>query len=202
MSASAKAVLMCAMLALALNGCAGDQAAEGDRGIEYVRNSEFRGPYLRVFLTLRDGRDVSVNTADDAVSSRPAETPIPGHRARDWTFVKDIEDGTSVVYALASWDDDNPSDYLMAGWWAEFRASICRTFHSKARTGTPSSTARRPTSPIPSSSRLEGQATYLGPAGGLYEYVPGADWEKPKGFPCWTSMKARSRLRRTLRTVP
>ena len=99
------AVLLCVIVALALGGCARDQPTEDDDGITYERNSEFQGPHLRVFLTLEDGRPVSVNTTDDAVSSRPAETHLPGHRARDWTFVKDVEEGTSVVYALTSWDD-------------------------------------------------------------------------------------------------
>ena len=54
------------------------------------------------------------------VDSRSAVTPIPGHQARDWTFIKGVEQGTSIAYALVSWDGDDPADYLMAGWWAEF----------------------------------------------------------------------------------
>ena len=77
--------------------------AEED-AIHFERNSEFTGPRLRVFVTLEDGSEVSVNTAEDAVDTRPGTTPIPGHQAQDWTFVKDTDDGTSVVYALVSWD--------------------------------------------------------------------------------------------------
>ena len=36
-------------------------------------------PHLRVFLTLQDGTDVSIDTADDAVATRTAFTPIPVH---------------------------------------------------------------------------------------------------------------------------
>ena len=91
--------------------------AEADTGpIEFERNSEFSGPHLRVFLNLEDGTPVSVDTTDDVVSTRPGSTPLPGHRARGWTFVKDEEIGTSVVYALVSWDPEEPADYLMAGW--------------------------------------------------------------------------------------
>ena len=71
------ALFLCAILALALGGCARDRMAEDDGRIDYERNSEFRGPHLRVFLTLEDGRRVSVDTADDAVNTRPARTPIP-----------------------------------------------------------------------------------------------------------------------------
>ena len=80
-----------------------------------MRNTEFAGPRL---LTLEDASEVSVNTTDDAVETRPSVTPIPGHQAQNWTFIKDVEDGTSVAYALVSWDADEPADYLMAGWWA------------------------------------------------------------------------------------
>ena len=99
------AILLCAILAVAVSGCirdSRDQMMEDGGRITYERNSEFQGPYLRVFLTLEDGRPVSVNTTDDAVNTRPAKTPILGHQARDWTFVKETEEGTSVVYALTS----------------------------------------------------------------------------------------------------
>lgn len=168
------AILLCAVAALAVGGCARDQMAEDDGRITYTRNSEFQGPYLRVFLTLKDGRPVSVNTTEDAVDTRPAQTPIPGHRARDWTFVKETEEGTSVVYALNSWDDDNPADYLMAGWWAEFpgqhppQLSFEGYLGYGIVDGPEIDPAHSPELP------LEGQATYFGQAGGLYTYVPEA----------------------------
>ena len=71
-------------------------------------------------MTLDDGTEVSVNTTHDAVATEPGTTPIPGHQARNWTFVKDADIGTSVAYALLSWDPADPADYLMAGWWAQF----------------------------------------------------------------------------------
>ena len=68
-----------------------------------------------MFLALEDGTGVSVNTADDAVVTEPGTTPIPGHQARDWTFVKDADIGTSIAYGLVNWDPKDPADYLMAG---------------------------------------------------------------------------------------
>ena len=175
------AILLCAILAL--GGCARDQREEDDGRITHERNSEFQGPHLRVFLTLEDGRPVSVNTTDDAVEMRPAQTPIPGHRARDWTFVKDIEEGTSVVYALTSWDDDNPADYLMVGWWAEFPGQHLPelSFEGSAQYAIYDGPETDPANPpeLP----LEGQATYVGQAGGLYRYVPGTDWGEAEGTP-------------------
>ena len=61
-----------------------------------------------------------MNTLDDAVASETVDTPIPGHRGREWRFLKDEKHGTSVVYATVSWDEDNPPDYLMAGYWAYY----------------------------------------------------------------------------------
>ena len=100
------AMLLSIVLVLTAAACArrDDPPPPVDEGaINFVRNTEFSGPRLRVFLTLEDGSEVSVNTTDDAVETRPGVTPIPGHQAQNWTFIKDVEDGTSVAYALVSW---------------------------------------------------------------------------------------------------
>ncbi|MCY4440590.1 MAG: hypothetical protein OXE53_10330 [Deltaproteobacteria bacterium] len=173
-------ILLVVAVVLGMNGCAGSPA-DDEGGIAFERNSEFAGPTLRVFLTLEDGRDVSVNTADDAVDSRSAVTPIPGHQARDWTFIKEVEEGTSIAYALVSWDGGNPADYLMAGWWAEFpdqhlpELSFGDSIQYAIVDGPEIDPATPPELP------LEGQATYTGQAGGLYAYVPGTDWGDDAG---------------------
>ena len=180
----ATAILLTIVLALTAGACArrDDPPPPADEGgIHFERNSEFTGPRLRVFLTLDDGTDVSVNTADDAAATRPADTPIPGHQARDWTFVKDTEDGTSVAYALVSWDGADPADYLMAGWWAQFPGQhypdldFSMSEQYAIVDGPEIDTAFPPDLP------LEGQATYVGQAGGLYAYVPGSDWGEDEG---------------------
>ena len=159
-----------------------DPVAGADDGpIEFTRNSEFSGPRLRVFLDLPDGTPVSVNVADDAVATRPGSTVIPGHQARDWTFVKDDEIGTSVVYALVSWDPENPADYLMAGWWAQFPDQHLPqlTFAGSQQYAIVDGPENDPASPpeLP----LSGQATYAGQAGGLYSYALGSDWGDAAG---------------------
>ena len=169
-----------ASLVLTVGSC-GPSSIEDDGYIEHVRNAEFSGPALRVFVTLDDGREVSVNTIDDAVDSGPGATRIPGHQARNWTFVKDVEEGTSVVYALVSWDGDNPSDYLMAGWWAEFPDQHLPdlSFRDSIQYAIVDGPELDPSTPpqLPS----EGQATYVGQAGGLYTYVAGSDWGEDEG---------------------
>jgi len=168
-------ILLGAALVLGASGCAGSSVDDEGR-IGFVRNSEFAGPELSVFLTLEDGREVSVNTIDDAVNSRSATTPIPRHRARDWTFIKEVEEGTSIAYALVSWDGDNPADYLMAGWWAEFPGQHLPelSFRESIQYALVDGPEIDPSTPpeLP----LDGKATYTGQAGGLYAYVLGTDW--------------------------
>ena len=178
------AILLAIVLVLTVGACArrDDPPPPADEGtIDFERNSEFSGPHLRVFLTLEDGTEVSVNTTDDAVDTRSAATPIPGHQARTWTFVKDADIGTSVAYGLVSWNPQDPADYLMAGWWAQFpgqhlpRLSFRDSIQYSIVDGPEIDLA------TPRELPLEGQATYVGQAGGLYTYVAGTDWGEDEG---------------------
>ena len=177
-------ILLGIVLVLTASACArrDDPPPAADEGtIDFVRNTEFSGTRLRVFVTLEDGNEVSVNTTDDAVETRPGVTPIPGHQARNWTFIKDTDDGTSIAYALVSWDGDDPADYLMAGWWAQFPGQhypdlLFGEFIQYAIVDGPELDPSTP-SQLP----LDGQATYIGQAGGLYAYVPGSDWGQDEG---------------------
>ena len=174
-------ILLGIVLVLAVSGCTRSPVDDDEGSIDFGRNSEFSGPALRVFLTLEDGREVSVNTADDVVDSRSAATPIPGHQARDWTFIKEVEEGTSVAYALVSWDGDDPADYLMAGWWAEFPDQHLPdlSFRDSIQYALVDGPEIDPSNPprLP----LQGQASYAGQAGGLYSYVAGTDWGEDEG---------------------
>ncbi len=175
------ATFLCIAVALTAGACDYEPPESEDEGINFERNSEFQGPYLRVFLTLQDGTDVSVNTAEDAVATRPAATLIPGHQARDWTFIKDTGDGIAVAYALASWDGNAPADYLMARWWAQFPGqefpdlSFAESEQYAIVDGPEIDPASPPELPI------AGQATYTGQAGGLYWYTSGSDWGNNEG---------------------
>ena len=170
------------VLVLAASACThhGGPATAED-AIQFERNTEFSGPRLRVFLTLQDGSEVSVNTTDDAVATRPSVTPIPGHQARDWTFVKDTDDGTSVAYALVSWDPGDSADYLMAGWWAQFPGQHLPNLSFRDSVQYAIVDGPELDLSIPAELPLEGQATYVGQAGGLYAYVAGSDWGEDEG---------------------
>ena len=176
-------VSLAVLLVLTASACArrDDPQATDEGRIHHTRNSEFSGPNLRVFLTLEDGTDVSVNSADDAVDTQPGVTPIPGHQARTWTFVKDADIGASVAHGLVSWDPKDPADYLMAGWWAQFPGQHYPDidFADSIQYGIYDGPETDPS--VPPELPLEGQATYVGQAGGLYAYEPGSDWGEDEG---------------------
>ena len=88
------AILLGIALVPTASACArsDDPPPSAEKGtIDFVRNSEFAGPKLRVFLTLVDGAEVSVNTADDEAlvvvgdhqldAAQPAPGPQPASSA-------------------------------------------------------------------------------------------------------------------------
>ena len=160
-------------LVLALTACAGRELVEPDDSFRLERNTEFDDGTLRFFVTLDDGTVASVNTDEDLIEVLPGATPMPGHQARALTFFKVRKEGTSLSHALLSWDPDNPADYLVFGWWAEFVGqsppvlSLADSERWALVDGPELDHGIVPELPT------EGTAAYLGPAGGLYRYVPG-----------------------------
>ncbi len=169
-------ILVFLLMAGLLAGC--QTSAPEEEGIRFERNSQFSTQYLRVYLNLKDGHPLTVNTLDDMDSTESFDTPIPGHRAQAWRFLKDEKHGTSLAYAAVSWDPDDPADYLMAGWWAyypdqhppdldpldteEYSIIDGPEFDSDDLSEWP----------------VSGTASYAGLAGGVYGYVPGATIEE------------------------
>ena len=160
-------------LVLALTACASDPPEQESFQLE--RNTEFDGTTLRFFVTLDDGTVASVNTGEDLIEVLPGGTPMPGHQARALTFFKVKKEGASLSHALLSWDPDNPADYLVFGWWAEFVGqsppdlSLAHSERYALVDGPELDHGLVPELPV------EGTATYLGRAGGLYRYVPGGE---------------------------
>ena len=174
-------ILVVFALALAVSACTDRVFVTPEDPISFERNSEFDGASLRMFVSLDDGTEVSVNTADDVIETLPGATPMPGHQAQAWTFLKFADNDTSVAHALLSWDPDDPEDYLMFGWWALFPDQHPRelSFRDSVQYSIVDSpeldTGVAPQLPV------GGTASYAGPAGGLYTYVPGSDWGEDEG---------------------
>ena len=148
--------------------------------IQLQKNTEFDGANLRFFLMLEDGAELTVNTADHVVEELAGATPVPGHRARAWTFQK-VTDDTSIAHALLSWNPDNPEDYLVFGWWALFpdqkppNLSFEDSIQYGIIDGPELDHGVVPRLPV------DGTASYAGQAGGLYSYVLGSDWGEDEG---------------------
>ena len=170
-------VPLCATLALA--ACSANNEPDGI--ISFERNTEFDGETLRFFLSLEDGTEVSVHTADDLIGNVAAPTPLPGQRARALTFHKETDAGTSVAHALLSWNPDNLADYLVFGWWAEFPdqhvpdLSFAEVEPFVIIDGPEIDHGIVPQVPT------DGVAIYTGQAGGLYDYTFGTDWGEDEG---------------------
>ena len=169
-------ILVILLMTGLLAGC--QTSAPEDEGIRFERNSQFSTKYLRVYLNLQDGRPLTVNTLDDVTSAESFDTPIPGHRAQAWRFLKDEKHGTSLAYAAVSWGSDDPADYLMAGWWAYFpdqhppELDPLDTEEYSIIDGPEIDPDHPPEVPV------SGTASYAGLAGGVYTYVPGATIEE------------------------
>ncbi len=168
------------LAALALAACSRVLPPEEDR-IQLERNTEFDGSELRFFLTLEDGTEASVSTSEDVIEVLPGRTPLPGHSAQAFTFLKVEGADTSLSHALLSWDPDNPSDYLAFGWWAQFydqhppRLSLAEADQYSIVDGPELDHGFPPELPV------DGAAEYVGQAGGLYTYVFGRDAGENEG---------------------
>ena len=144
-------------------------------------------PTVQLFMDLEDGRIVSVNSEDDATSVEPFDTPIPGHQGQEWRFLKDEEHGTSVVYAAVSWDEDDPLDYLAAGYWAyypEQHPPDLDPFDTEEYSILDGPEIFMDDNPpeIP----VTGNASYTGSAGGVYGFArPSAGGKRDKVFDGW-----------------
>ena len=95
---------------------------------------------------------------------------------RRWTLLKTQTEGTSLAYALVSWNNDDPTDYLAAGYWLRFpgahppRLPLSQAEASLFIDGPEIDPSNPPQMPV------LGTATYIGEAGGVFSYRYGSDW--------------------------
>ncbi|MYB34214.1 MAG: hypothetical protein F4X92_03640 [Gammaproteobacteria bacterium] len=165
-------------IGLILSACGGGGAMNGNMegsGVSFERNTEFRGPWIRVFIEHEEGRELSVNSYDHVDMSVAEQSPVPNHEARRWWLTKvDETEGTSYVTAFVSWDGDNPEDYIMAGWWAQFdnEQPPNLTYQNLTEYAIIDGPEFDPEITPQLSIPTEGTAQYTGPAGGVYWYAP------------------------------
>ena len=175
--------LVSIVLVLATAGCAGTGnnrnlgPPETEGEISFERNTSFDGEILRIELAREDGGTEKFSSVRDEWFSWPWAPFIPNHVGRRWGLIKVAVDHTSLAYSLVSWDNDDPTDYLAAGYWLRFPGTYSRRFPSLSTAettpffdGPEIDPAHPPRLPV------SGTATYVGPVGGLFTYRYGSDW--------------------------
>ena len=160
---------------VALAACSGaDRDGESDSRF----STSFDGEVLRLEFEREDGGRERFSTQRDHWYARTWVPFLPNHSGRRWALAKTGVEGTSVAYALVSWDNDDPTDYLAAGYWLHFDGYRLRNGIPLAAgdielfiDGTEIDPAYPPELPT------LGTASYVGQAGGIYTYRYGSDWD-------------------------
>ena len=116
--------LGCAALVLTMTACGrNDMVSEmppTDEQIRFERVTRFDGQVLHIDLPRGDGTRNRFNSVRDEWYSWSYVPGLRNHAGRRWTLGKTTATHTSLVYAVVSWNDDDPTDYLAAGWWLRF----------------------------------------------------------------------------------
>ncbi len=162
-------------------GCTFGGGGSGGPRIDHSRTTSFEDGVLTIDTEQFDGTRALLNTRDDTqsvVDDFPTE--MPGHVARAWTLLQEGGDGKDpfMGYAVVSWNKDDPSDYLAAGWWFHFknqRYPDVDPYHDDTASYLfIDGPEIDPT--FPPSLPATGTASYIGGAGGQYLYKYGDNY--------------------------
>ena len=174
------------VLALGLAGCAGgggDEAA--------TRPTSFDGEVLRIAVERADGGAETFSSLRDEWYSWSWFPFMPNHSGRRWTMGKTDRDGVSLAYALVSWDNDDPTDYLSAGFWMRFDGA------RNTRRLDPADATIIPFVDGPEldpAARLQlpvsGTASYAGGAGGVWRHAPPGEAPLAEEFSAVMTLRA------------
>ena len=170
-------------LALATTACVGSDSSRmplsdttQDEGrIRFVRNTAYDGSVLSIDVLHSDDSATTLTSARNAIADEPFRPAMPGHSGWSWTLVNTAQDSTTYAYAGISWANDDPTDYLAAGYWIHYPSHP--PDHATAEAagfidGPELDVSNPPHLPV------QGQATYRGFAGGTYVYRYGESWGK------------------------
>ena len=133
---------------------------------------------LGIDVRYHDGRTRTLDTVRHWESSWALFLPQPSqpnHSSREWLLAENHRDGKIMLYAVASWNDADPADYLAAGWWlvyppGESYDAVDTATRGVFVDGPELDPAAPPDLPV------TGTVIYVGGAGGLYRYEYGRDW--------------------------
>ena len=175
---------------LTLSGCAGRDEDEAGplppveipaltpEPQPFRTQTSFADGVLSVDVPTPDGRARTLDTVRDLDGTwgRFLPRPVqPNHSSREWILVDNHYDGRVLLYAVVSWDNADPTDYLAAGWWLLYPPDVPYwEFESATRGVFLDGPELDPANPpgLP----LAGTASYVGGMGGLYTYNYGRAW--------------------------
>lgn len=163
----------CIALALALAACSSGSMERVETG----HSTSFDGEVLRIEFEREDGGKERFSALRDRWYAWSWVPFLPNHSGRRWVMGKTNREGTSIAYALVSWDNDEPTDYLAAGYWMRFDGfrrdydlPIAAADLVMFIDGSEIDPALPPELPV------SGTASYTGQAGGIYTYSYGNGW--------------------------
>ena len=188
-------VVAVAGVALTLAGCAGGGVDEAEplppveiptltpEPQPFRTGTSFADGVLSVDVRITGGGTRTLDTVRDIewTSALFLPRPVqPNHSSREWILADGHHDGRVFVYAVASWDNADPTDYLAAGWWLVYPPDVpYREFEAATRgvflDGPELDPADPPDLPV------AGTASYAGTMGGLYTYNYGRAWDELAG---------------------
>ena len=167
------ASFFCIALALALAACSSGSMEKVESG----HSTSFDGEVLRIEFEREDGGKERFSALRDRWYAWSWVPFLPNHSGRRWVMGKTSREGTSIAYALVSWDNDEPTDYLAAGYWMRFDGfrrdydlPIAAADLVMFIDGSEIDPALPPELPV------SGTASYTGQAGGIYTYSYGGGW--------------------------
>ncbi|MYD94824.1 MAG: hypothetical protein F4Y02_14280, partial [Chloroflexi bacterium] len=122
---------------LILSGCGGGSAARLLPPVEipalnpepqqFRTSTSFVDGVLSVDVPASGGRTRTLDTIRHREASwgRFLSRPVqPNHSSREWLLAENHYDGKILVYAVVSWNDADPADYLAAGWWLTYPPDV------------------------------------------------------------------------------
>ena len=158
---------------------AGEETQAEEGPIRFERNTGYDGSVLTIFGDPdpdKPNARPELTTARNALDrGEPFRPNMPGHSGWRWNLLNLGQDGTTYAYAAISWHDDDPMDYLAAGYWFHYPRPLpgpdAEGIDAAGFVDGPELDPIQPPD-LP----LEGRATYQGFAGGTYFYQYGQAW--------------------------
>ena len=181
----AASILFATALAPAIGGChlvvdsdpMTEPMEETEEGrIDFSRTTSFDGDKLTVFVSDEEDGKLHLNTVRDAVETNEFRPRISNHSGRSWVLRNTAHESTTQVYALVSWNNEDPTDYLAAGWWLHQGEDDPYPERVIFVDGPEIDPLMNPPE-LP----VTGTASYLGRGSGIFGYAFGSGWDELEG---------------------